>query len=149
MKKSIIICLGIFAINNCMAQKPVTWTYSTKKISDKVYEVHLKANIQSGWYLYAQEQSEDFLGNPTSVKFNKHPLILLSGKTTEVGKLEKSKDPVLEIESGYYSDKVDFVQKITLRSNAKTTVSGSIEFQTCTNEKCLPPATVSFSVAID
>jgi len=148
MKKYFSLCFGILTIHYCMAQNPVTWGYSTKKISEHVYEVHLKANIQNGWHLYSQKQSEDFLGIPTRVKFTKHPLVTLSGKITEIGELEKSKDPVLNIESAYYSSEVEFVQTITIRNSLKTTLSGRIEFQTCTNEKCLPPASVSFSVPI-
>src|SRR5215813_9410501 len=109
MKKFFCICLGIIAITSSRAQQPVTWSYTAKKISGKIYEVHLKANIKDGWHLYAQQQTEDFIGNPTTIKFNKHPLLVLSGKTVEIGKLEKSKDPVLEIESGYYTNAVDFV----------------------------------------
>jgi hypothetical protein len=127
----------------------VTWSYSAKKISEQVYELHLKANIERGWHIYSQDQGEDFLGNPARIKFNKHPLVELSGKTLEAGTLKKSKDPILEIESAYYAGEVDFIQKITVKNNAKTRVSGSIEFQLCTDEKCLPPATVNFSVAIN
>src|SRR5258705_8317896 len=136
MKKTITILLGMVVIQHCASQMPVSWTYTAKKISNNTYEVRLKANISDGWHLYAQEQSGDFLGNPTKVKFNKHPLVMFSGKTKEIGKLEKTKDPVLEIESGYYSDEVEFVQKVTVKKNARTTVSGMIEFQVCTDEKC-------------
>lgn len=149
MKRIFSLCLGLLAIHYCVGQNPVTWDYSAKKISDKVYEIHLKANIESGWHLYSQKQGEDFLGTPTNVKFSKHPLIVFSGKVTEFGELEKSKDPVLNIESAYYSSNVDFVQTVTIRSNVRTNVSGSIKFQVCTDEKCLPPASVNFNVPIN
>ena len=149
MKKNFSLCLGILAIHYCVAQNPITWDYSAKKISKNVYEVHLKANIESGWHLYSQKQAEDFLGIPTNVKFARHPLVMFSGKVTEVGELEKSKDPVLNIESAYYSSQVDFVQTVTIGNSARTTVSGSIKFQVCTDEKCLPPASVSFNVPIN
>ena len=45
-------------------------------------------------------------------------------------------------------DKVDFVQVVKLKANAKTNVSGNVEFQTCNDEKCLPPKTVNFSIAL-
>jgi DsbC/DsbD-like thiol-disulfide interchange protein len=149
MKKFLSLCVGILAFCLCMAQNPVTWNYSTKKISKNVYEIHLKASIEKGWHLYSQKQGEDFLGIPTKVKFARHPLVKVSGKPAEVGDLEKSKDPVLNIESAYYSSEVDFVQTITIQNNIKTTINGNIEFQVCTNEKCLPPASVSFSVSIN
>lgn len=148
MKKYLSLFFAIIACVYCIAQSPVTWAYSAKKISTGKYEVHLRANIQDGWHLYAQKQSKEFLGVPAKIKFNKHPLVTLSGKTSEIGDLEKSKDPILDIESEYYSNEVEFVQTVTVRNSVKTTISGTIEFQTCTKEKCLPPATVDFNVPI-
>lgn len=150
MKKYFFTCLGVLAISCGMAQQPVKWTCEAKKISEKVYEVHLKASIQDGWHLYAQEQPENFIGSPTTIKFNKNPLLVFSGKTEEIGKLEKRKEPTLGTEAWQYRNEVVFVQNITLRNNSvKTRIGGSVEFQVCTNEKCLPPATTSFSLAIN
>lgn len=133
-----------------MAQQPVKWTYEAKKISEKVYEVHLKANIQGGWHLYAQKQPESFIGSPTTIKFNKNPFLIFSGKTEETGKLEKTKEPTLGIEAWQYANEVVFVQSVSLKNNSvKTRISGSIEFQVCTDKKCLPPTTTSFSLAIN
>ena len=149
MKHYLIVLVGLVVMQVCRAQQPVTWNYSAIKISDQVYELHLKASIEPGWHIYAQQQDEDFIGNPARIKFNKHRLVELSGKTIEDGVLKKSKDKILDIESAYYTGEVDFIQKITLKSNAKTKVKGTIEFQLCTDEKCLPPTTVNFNVAIN
>jgi len=35
-----------------------------------------------------------------------------------------------------------------VKSSAKTNVSGSVEFQTCDDKKCLPPKTVDFNIAL-
>ena len=149
MKKTICICLYLFSIAICHAQAPVSWTYSAKKISGKIYEVRLIASIQDGWHLYAQVQPENFLGLPTTITFNKHPLIVLEGKTRELGILEKAREPVLETEAWHYAEKVEFVQRVSLRNNVRTTISGNIAFQVCTDQQCLPPARVSFQVAVN
>jgi thiol:disulfide interchange protein DsbD len=149
MKKAIIFCFAIITAITIHAQKPVTWNYTAKKISDKTYEIHLKATIQDGWHLYAQAQPENFIGSPTSIKFNKHPLLVLDGKIKEIGKLEISREPSLDIESWQYNDQVDFVQRVVVKNNAKTNISGSIGFQVCTDELCLQPTNVNFNITLE
>lgn len=130
------------------AQNPVSWSFDSKKVSDKTYEVHLTANIQSGWHLYSQDQPSDAIAIPTNVTINNNPLLKLDGKVKELGKMEKFEDKNLGISAHQYSNKVDFVQVVKVKSNAKTNVSGSVEFQTCDDKKCLPPKTVNFSIAL-
>jgi thiol:disulfide interchange protein DsbD len=106
------------------------------------------ATIEKGWHVYAQEQPKDAIAIPTSFSFNKNPLVNFDGKVKEVGKMEKYKDKVLGVTSHQYSDKVVFVQKVKLKGKAKTNVTGKLEFQTCNDEKCLPPKTVNLSIAL-
>jgi DsbC/DsbD-like thiol-disulfide interchange protein len=150
MKKLFVFIVLIFAgsVIVIKAQNPVSWSFSTKKISDKTFEVHLTANIQSGWHLYSQNQPEDAIASPTNFTINNNPLLKLDGKLKEVGKMEKFKDKTLGISAHQYSNKVDFVQVVKLKSKAKTNISGSVEFQTCDDKKCLPPKTVNFNIAL-
>ena len=148
MKKLFAFIVMSLAVYLLQAQNPVSWSFSSKKLADKTFEVHLTANIQLGWHLYSQDQPEDAIAIPTSVKINNNPLLKLDGKIKEVGKMEKFKDKTLGIAAHQYSNKVDFVQVVKLKSNAKTNVSGSVEFQTCDDKKCLPPKTVNFNVSL-
>jgi Thiol:disulfide interchange protein DsbD, N-terminal len=148
MKKLIVFIAFIFAGWSLHAQNPVSWSFSSRKISDKIFEVHLTANIQSGWHLYSQDQPEDAVALPTNVKINNNPLLKLDGKVKEVGNMEKYKDKILGISAHQYSEKVDFVQVIKIKSSARTNVSGSVEFQTCDDKKCLPPKTINFNIAL-
>ncbi|MEI9911943.1 MAG: hypothetical protein WDO71_21245 [Bacteroidota bacterium] len=107
-----------------------------KKLSDKAYELHIAASIQSGWHLYSQSQPDDAIAEPTLVSFNKNPLLTLEGKIKEEGKLEKFHDAKLDISANQYSTKVNFVQLVKLKAKAKTKLSGSVRFQTCNDEKC-------------
>ena len=59
---------------------PVSWTFTSIKVADKTYEVHMTATIQTGWHLYSQTQPDDAIPQPTVVTFNKNPLITLDGK---------------------------------------------------------------------
>jgi hypothetical protein len=139
-----VLCAGI-ASN---AQNPITWSYSTKKTADKNYEITIVATITNGWHLYSQIQPSDAIAIPTNIKINNNPLIIKDGKIKEVGKLEKYKDKELGISANQYSNTVSFVQKVKLKGKVKTNVSGSIEFQTCDDKKCLPPKTVTFNVPV-
>jgi thiol:disulfide interchange protein DsbD len=149
MKKIIIAAvLGFLAFNVNAQLNPVSWAVSATKIGDKTYEIHMKAIMQNGWHLYSQLQPEDAIAMPTSFTFNKNPLIKLEGKIKEVGKVEKFHDAKLKLSANQYSNTVDFVQVIKLKVSTKTTFTGSVEFQTCDDKKCLPPKTINFSTPI-
>lgn len=151
--KRVFFAMSMFAFflssDTVVAQNPVSWTFTAKKIADQTYEVHMMATIQSGWHLYSQTQPDNAVANPTEFTFNNNPLISLEGKIKEEGEMEKYLDPRLDIGANQYSNKVDFVQVIKLKTGkAKTNVAGKVEYQTCNDEKCLPPKTVTFSVTL-
>jgi hypothetical protein len=127
---------------------PVQWSYTSKKIADKTYEVHLTATMLNNWHLYSQTQPEDAINQPTEILFKKNPLIHFDGSVKEIGKMELFKDNKLKISANQYADKVDFVQVIKLKANVKTNVAGSVEYQTCDDKKCLPPKKIDFTVAL-
>jgi len=151
MKSTFLIAAILFIAASTQAQmlNPVNWTFTAKKTADKTYEVHLTANIQTGWHIYSQTQPDDAIAIPTSVTINNNPLIKLDGKFKEVGKLEKYRDETVKATNHQYSTKVDFVQVVKIKSSAKTNVTGSVEFQTCDDKKCLPPKTVNFNIALN
>ena len=150
MKRTIIFLLVVVLGSNLLNAQlnPVSWTFTSKKISDKTYELHLTAMMQSGWHLYSQIQPEDAVAIPTGFKLNSNPLVTLDGKIKEIGKMEKFHDAKLDISANQYAEKVDFVQVVKLKSNVKTNVTGSVEYQTCDDKKCLPPKTVTFSIPV-
>jgi thiol:disulfide interchange protein DsbD len=148
--RNILLILSILLSlsGSAQIQSPVSWTFTSKKISDNNYEVQLIASIQSGWHLYSQSQPKDAIAQPTNFMFSKNPLLIIDGKVKEVGKLEKFKDEKLDISAFQYSNKVVFVQKVRVKAKVKTNVSGKLEYQTCDDKKCLPPKTVNFSIAL-
>lgn len=149
MKELIISTLFVFSVVALKAQNPVQWKWSAQKISDKEYEVKLTATIQNGWHLYSQSQPEDAIALPTEIVFNKNPLLELKDKVKENGKMEKYKDKTLDVEAWQYSGKVEFVQRFKMKTNAKTAMNGTVEYQVCTDEKCLPPKKVAFTILIN
>ena len=150
MKRLLLILSAFFTLAVASAQNinPVSWTFTSKKLGDKEYEIQMLATIQQGWHLYSQSQPADAIAQPTSFQFNKNPLLDMNGKVKEVGKMEKFKDKTLDVSANQYSNKVLFVQKVKIKGKAKTNVTGKLEFQTCNDEKCLPPKSVNFSIAL-
>jgi len=74
--------------------------------------------------------------------------VVLNGKPKEVGKLFDQFDKAINARSKYYSNKVEFVQTITLKSNVKTAITGEVEFMVCDDRQCLPPDVAKFSVKL-
>ncbi len=149
MMKVLFASLFLSAVMTAAGQDPVKWSFTSKKLADGNYEIRMTASIQAGWHLYSQTQPEDAIAIPTTFSFNSNPLILVVGKIKEEGKLEKFHDKELDLSANQYSKKVDFVQVVKLKGKVKTNFSGSVEYQTCDDKKCLPPKTVNFKVALN
>lgn len=145
--RKLLIALCLFALPVlAMAQDPVKWEFTTKKTGAQTYEVTAKATIENGWHIYAQEAGEGPI--PTTFKFTKNPLVAMTGKVTEAGKLHKAFDKNFNSELKYYENTVSFVQKVTVKGKAATKLNGSVEFMVCDDHQCLPPAEVPFTFTL-
>lgn len=130
------------------AQEPLHWQYSSQKLNDSTWAVHFTASLDQGWHTYSQLQPKSAVAMPTTFGFTKNPLARLKGKPKEVGEVIHYSDAATGIAANQYAGKVDFVQHIILRSKARINLTGTITFQTCTDEMCLPPKTIPFTVAL-
>lgn len=151
MKKSLLLFfLAGFGLMACGQQNnPVSWSFTAKKTGDKTWELQMKATMLPKWHLYSQTQPEDAIAIPTSFVFSPNPLFTLEGKVKETGKIEKYFDKTLGVSANQYSNSVLFTQVVKLKGNAKTSITGTVEYQTCDDEKCLPPKKVNFKVALN
>ncbi len=149
MKSSLLVFVLLLTTVCSQAQlQPVVWSYGAKRTADRTYEVEIKATIKKGWHLFSQTQPADAIAIPTAFKIHPNPLLVRKGALREIGKLEKYKDKTLGVTAYQYADQVRFVQTVTLKAKAKTVFAGSVEFQTCDDEKCLPPQKVNFSIPL-
>jgi len=128
-------------------QSPVTWSFDSKKMSDDVYEIKITAIIEDEWHVYSQITPK---GGPvpTSISFTKNPLVVLDGLTKETGSLEQHFEPLFGVDVKQYSGKVSFTQLVKLKAKVKLLLNGSVNFMTCNDRECLPPATQKFSIAL-
>lgn len=149
MKKFLLFGLVCMIGAAAMAQssKAVKWSFTSKKIADKTYEVHLTANISGDYHMYAQNAGVDG-PLPTTITLTRNPLLSINGKPKEVGKLVKKFESAWSGTVNYYEKTVNFVQVVKVKGTAKTNLSGKIEFMVCNEEQCLPPAEVDFTVNI-
>jgi thiol:disulfide interchange protein DsbD len=148
MKKGIVFLFLIVAALNTSAQKinPVKWTFEAVKKADKQYDITFSASIDAPWHMYSQFVKKGPV--PTSVKIKKNPLVQLKGSVKETGTLEKKFDKNFGTDIAYFSNKVQFVQSVTLKVASKTKLTGEIEYMVCNDERCLPPTKVPFEVTI-
>lgn len=122
----------------------ISWTQSTKKISDTEVDVIFTAKIGSGWHLYGTEIAD---GGPTPT----HLVVdkLVGGKL--VGKLKGNKtpiskqDPFFEMQISYWESGVTLHQRIKVEDASKFHFEGALRYMICNDEKCMPPSSEEFT----
>ena len=121
--------------------EPVTWSVSTERVSDTEYILRWSAEIEKGWYLYSQDNSGDG-PVPTSYAFDTEQGYERAGEVSEQGKRKAGFDPIFEMDVVKYpAPGVTFEQRVTV-TDPKAPVIGFLEFMTCDNTECLPPAEI-------
>jgi hypothetical protein len=131
---------------SAQSTRQVKWSFTTKKIADKTYEVMMTANINGNYHMYAQNAGEGPV--PTTFAFNRNPLLQLDGKIKEVGNIKKVYEDAFGSEVRFYEKTVSFIQQVKVKGSAKNNLAGKVEFMVCNDKECLPPATVDFNVNI-
>lgn len=151
MKKLFFLYTSLLLAVTVSAQlpDPVKFSYSFKKTGDKKYELHIVATIDDGWHLYSQTQPKQAVAKPTTIKLVKNPLINVpEGKAKEIGTRETYENKEVDIKQFQYAHKVEFVQSFTMKAAVNTNLNGTVTYQACTDERCLPVKTVPFELRI-
>lgn len=134
MKRSYLLGL-LISLNLVMSPlfgqilNPVSWDYSTKKISDTDYELVINASIESGWHLYAQNFPD---GGPIPLvfSFEENKSIEFLGKVTESPKAHEEFDDIFEINVQFFDGKATFTQKVKL-NDPTAAINLTIDGQAC------------------
>lgn len=146
MKKTLLFSLLFVSVVTASAQK-ITWSYSAKKLAANKYELIITANPPAGWHIYSQN-TPDGGPLPTAITFNKNPLVTITGKPKETGKIVNYFDKGFKVNVQYFEGKAVFTQAVTLKGKAKTNITGNVESMICNDNRCLPPTTESFTIAL-
>ena len=115
---------------------PVKWKNKSKLGEDGMAEIVFEANIDMNWHLYSQYFEE---GGPvrTTFYFDESDKFELIGTPSESPEPEEVMDEVFKMKVKYFSHKATFVQKIKLLTEESFTITGSIEYQVCQDDKCV------------
>ena len=146
LKKISLLLLFITSSFLIAQESPVHFKFSTKKISDCVYDLQYTAAIDEPWHIYSLSPLKDG-PNPTVFMFTKSADYELVGKTTE-SKPIKEFDKVFEMNVQYFVKTATFTQRIKLKSDKKIIIKGKYEYQACTEEKCIFPPADAFEFSL-
>ena len=144
LRTSLLFCFICLSISLSAQRNPVSWEGISKKINNGQYEIKISANIQSGWYVYAQKPEGDMGPVPTSLEFEGGDVV---GEAIESGNREEGMDKAFGMKVVKYLDKVTFTQLISVTPGA-TEVKCIVNFMTCNGEMCLPPKNVEVLVTL-
>jgi thiol:disulfide interchange protein DsbD len=149
MKKVPLLTILLLIAAAAMAQMkdPVQWNITAAKKSGKVYEIKFTATVANPWHIYSQNTPK---GGPvpTKISFKTNPLVTFNGSAKELGDLKRVHDQYFNVDVKYFNSKVDFVQTVTLKADAKTSVSGTVEYMVCNDQECLPPKKIPFDLKL-
>jgi thiol:disulfide interchange protein DsbD len=147
MKKWYLSALVSFVssvILTAQPMDPVTWSFSSEKVSDNHYELVFSASIDPPWHLYSAYLPE---GGPIPTRpyYDETAGYELVDDLIEATKPKVKFDPGFKMQVGTIAGKAEFRQKVKVTGTAPVTVSGEIEYQVCDDANCLPPNTEPFS----
>jgi thiol:disulfide interchange protein DsbD len=144
--KKLILLFSIFTLlTSAQIFNPVTWDFSYTQISDTEVDLHFKAVIDDGWYVYSQYTGDGPV--PTEFTFQNSDLFDLSGDVVE-GKPIEQFDPNFDAVLTYFKKEAIFTQRVIINSREDFILKGDVYFMTCDNSQCIPPETVDFSFNI-
>jgi len=147
--KRIIIIIGVLTmlLNEVKAQilHPVRWAYAAKITGKDEATILFKATIEESWHIYSIHQKD---GGPVKTNFNFIPTndYELVGGMTEPAPLTKY-EKTFKMNVSFFKKSVVFQQKVKLKS-INPIIKGSLNFMVCSENKCLPPEDVEFTIPI-
>lgn len=127
--------------------EPVKWTFESKQDGEEV-TLTFKATIEDGWHLYDTQLPE---GGPikTSINFADSTLFEFVGEPTRYPEPTEVFDKTFNMKLGYFSNEAVLTQKIKLKNPDKIEIKGYVEFMSCNDETCTPPAEADFSFLLN
>lgn len=122
--------------------EPVKWRFNTENLGNNEYNLIFYADIEPKWHLYSQ----DIPMSPpaTTFSFEKGVGFELIGKVSESPSVEQY-DPNFEMVLKFFSKMAIFKQKVKISGTQPVEIKGFVEFMSCDDTRCLPPADEHFS----
>ena len=113
------------------------WSVSSKAVSDNVFELTFKANIEDGWHIYTIDNAY----NPIVIDFADSPEYSLEETLNQVTQPTELKGEKV------FFDSVKLTQLVKL-TGSEATVTGEVSWSGCNDQFCAAPETWEFSVPL-
>jgi thiol:disulfide interchange protein DsbD len=123
------------------------WQYNAKKTSDSTFDVTVTAKIKDTWHVYTATPKGDGTQTPLHISFDKNANVKLVGKSTNNGKAINEEIKELGFTIQYYKNAFTYTQKVVAHAN--TTLKGTIDFQICNDQMCLPGKPEHFQIPLN
>jgi len=154
------LLLALLSFNNSRAQfsptsppkstpqNPVSWQFSIKKMENGNYRFEAKATMTSGFHIWAQDAGGDGSLIPTSFTAEQ----LQNGKwTSDWKEMESPKSEKIDVFGDaavrWFERSVTFYRDFNAKKGDK--IKGAVQFQTCNDQMCFPPAIQNFMVVVE
>ena len=134
----------LFLSNFAKAQifNPVEWGTSIEQTGDEA-TLTINASIENKWHLYATKLPSDQGPIATEVNFIPNDNYEVIGELKE-SKYETMFDPIFAMDVSFHAKKASFSQKIKIKNKKDFTVTATVYFMVCDDQKCLPPEEIEF-----
>lgn len=143
----IAICLVAIVPRVCAQRaNPIKWHFTAHRLNDKEARITFTATIDSGWYIYSQYIDKGG-PMPTTFTFTPSDEYSLKGKVKEESTPLRGTNNFFGIDLIRYKESAVFSQDIKLVAPA-TTIKGKVAFMGCSNESCLMPKEVEFTLEV-
>ena len=152
----LLVLLTFLFVNPALAQNPVKWSLESDVrgktlATNEKFKAVVKAEIESGWHLYALDQPE---GGPvaTILKLPDNTKFKIDGKITSPAPITRSDSNfVLDdkpLETKFFEKTAEFnLPLLTTADTAADDLAVNVRFQACNDTSCLPPKTVKVTFA--
>jgi len=139
--KPFAILVFVILVSSVYAQDPVSWS-SEIVTSDSDTYVSIKAEVETGWYIYSMNTDE---GGPipTEVLFDSNEELKWTGELTEHGEVIKGYDEMFELNVAKYKEQVEYRQSFDGQIQK---IVGEVTYMVCDSQRCLPPKTINIDI---
>ncbi|KPK84536.1 MAG: hypothetical protein AMS27_09610 [Bacteroides sp. SM23_62_1] len=152
MKKSFLVLLllilttVIFRLQSQVLD-PVDWEFSYEQTGNNHVDLIFMARIEDNWHLYSQDLPE---GGPipTSFTFIASDNYTRAGDVKEITRPEVKHDPSFDLDLKMFSHEAEFRQTVMIMAEGAFSLSGTIEYMTCDDQRCLPPTEEEFTFTL-
>ncbi len=143
----LLVCLPIFGQVKWSEPTIESTTDQTTDHAGENYNISITATIDDGWHIYDMAEYDFGL---TSTSMN----LTLPVGVEEVGEVKSSQNPVRNfdeifgMEIGYFSGEVTLTQEVKVLASTPGKIGVTVEWMSCNDGSCMPPAEEIFEVEI-